>query len=183
VFQPCPPVQKIHPPWLSSLLAVILLTLAACRSGVSPSPAVTVPAPDPTSTPTSLPPTAECQSESASVELVLSAETLQVGDTLQAQVIVHNQGCLALGLPQYRLSLGGAAPETVFSPAPVDPLVYFGSVSPGSSHRAEFNLVAVSPGEVEISASVSYEVHLGYPGPAYWGQASSGAPQKVTVAP
>ena len=169
--------------WLFSLLAVSLLGLAACRAGASPQPPLTLPTPEPTSTPTPLPPTAECQSESASVELLLSAGTLQVGDTLQAQVTIHNQGCLALGLPQFRLTLSGAAHEAVFAPASIEPVVHYGSVSPGSSDTVEFSLVAVGAGEVELSASVSYEVHLGYPGPAYWGMAGSGAPLIVTVAP
>lgn len=41
------------------------------------------------------------------------------------------------------------------------------------SDTAEFAMTASAPGSVTLAASVSFEVHIGYPGPAYWGYAAS----------
>jgi hypothetical protein len=48
------------------------------------------------------------------------------------------------------------------------------AISPGASGRERFALRAVRPDEARLTAYASFEVHLGYPGPAYWGGASSG---------
>jgi hypothetical protein len=44
-------------------------------------------------------------------------------------------------------------------------------------------LKAVAEGQAAITASASFEVHLGYPGPAYWGYSTSGEPMIIRVAP
>lgn len=54
-------------------------------------------------------------------------------------------------------------------------------IEPGESDAAEFVLRAVRPGKATLRASASFEVHLSYPGPAYWGTSGSG-PLLVTVA-
>jgi hypothetical protein len=41
----------------------------------------------------------------------------------------------------------------------------------------------VAAGRTTVTASASFEVHLGYPGLAYWGTAAPREPLVVTVAP
>lgn len=97
-------------------------------------------------------------------------------------VLLHNQGCVALGLPQYRLSTRQAVSDTVLAPATPEPIIHPYGVGINQTDSAVFNLTAVRAGEIELNASVSFEVHLGYPGPAYWGSASSG-PVRIKVEP
>ena len=54
------------------------------------------------------------------------------------------------------------------------------AVAPGQSDSVEFVLQAAQVGSGALQASVSFEVHIGYPGPAYWGGATS-APVNIAV--
>jgi hypothetical protein len=47
----------------------------------------------------------------------------------------------------------------------------------------EFVLRAVKSGQVTLTASASFEVHLGYPGPAYWAGSNVKEPLIVIVKP
>jgi DNA/RNA endonuclease YhcR with UshA esterase domain len=54
-------------------------------------------------------------------------------------------------------------------------------LQPGDSDAAEFTLRAVRAGRVTLTAGVSFEVHLGYPGPAYWSGSGAREPLVITV--
>jgi hypothetical protein len=56
------------------------------------------------------------------------------------------------------------------------------AVAPGQTDAASFTLQAAGPGQAMLRAYASFEVHLGYPGPAYWG-ASAASPLTITVTP
>jgi hypothetical protein len=84
-------------------------------------------------------------------------------------VTVNNEGCVALGGPQYDLYIRSDGPQTIFTPQQPDPVMHHPTIQPGQSDSAEFELVAISSGQVTLTGSISYEVHLGFPGPAYWG--------------
>ena len=108
--------------------------------------------------------------------------TLQVGDQLSVEVVLLNSGSMDLGLPQYRLSVDPEQERLIVEPQRPEPVVHYLGVIPGQSDVADFLLEAVRPGEVVLCASVSFEVHLDYPGPAYW-DAVSAAPVRIVVLP
>jgi len=126
--------------------------------------------------------TCECEYHTASMSISATATALDVGDIVTVTTTLINEGCVGLGLPQYRLYVWSSAPEPVFAPAIPEPVVHYLAVGPGESDAQEFVLRAVSPGKAALSASTSFEVHLGYPGPAYWGYSVSG-PLTISVAP
>jgi hypothetical protein len=113
---------------------------------------------------------------------ILAEDTmLHVGDTITVSVILHNNGCVDLGMPLYRLYLESEGHD-VLAPTRPEPIEHGLAVDPGESDSAEFALRAVAVGEVALRATASFEVHLRYPGPAYWG-GSGTSPLVVTVVP
>jgi hypothetical protein len=121
-----------------------------------------------------------CQSHSAHMTISATASTLLLSEAVTVTTTLFNYGCLTLGLPQYRLYVQSDAPEPVFDPEVPGPVAHSLGIGPGESDAAEFVLQAVGSGQARLSASSSFEVHLGYPGPAYWGAGSTG-PMTVTV--
>lgn len=131
----------------------------------------------------SVEPTEECETHSTSTVLAASATTLEVGEEITVTVALSNEGCVALGIPQYRLYVEPAGDVAILDPSQPDPVVHSLGVSPGQSDAAEFILRAVNSGETTITATASFEVHLDYPGPAYWGISSTEEPLVVVVVP
>jgi uncharacterized repeat protein (TIGR01451 family) len=127
---------------------------------------------------------AYCYCQAHTAYLILSATTteLKVGEEVTATVTLLNRGCTSLGLPQYRLYVQSDEPEPIFDPSNPGPVTHYMGVAPGQSDGTEFTLQAIGPGQATLSASASFEVHLGYPGPAYWGYSSAG-PLAITVMP
>ncbi|HBY95550.1 MAG TPA: hypothetical protein DEP84_16600 [Chloroflexi bacterium] len=123
-----------------------------------------------------------CETHTALMMLEASAPTRTVGDVVTVAARLMNHGCAPLGLPQYRLMIESDQPEPVFDPNEPAPVTHSLGIGPGGSDAAEFVLRAVGPGQATLTASVSYEVHLGYPGPAYWA-ASSAGPLAISVTP
>ena len=121
-----------------------------------------------------------CETHTVALDLIPSALELEVGETLTLSITLANPGCAPVGLLLYRLMLEPGTPA-LFEPAVPEPIEHTLGVSPGGTDSAEFTLTAIAAGEVGITASVSFEVHLGYPGPAYFANASSGEPLVVTV--
>ena len=105
--------------------------------------------------------------------LAASSKTLRVGETATITVELANEGCVDLGLPQYRLHMDSGDGLSLLDPSPPDPVVHSLGVAPGDTDSASFTLRAVGAGRVKLSATCSYEVHLGYPGPAHWGSVAS----------
>jgi hypothetical protein len=140
--------------------------------------AETLPFETPTPTPT---PTISCETDTASVILSASAESLKVGDAVKVTVRVNNEGCVPLGLPQYRLYVQTDGPVSIFTPNKLEPVVHYLAVGSGQSDLAEFDLTAVASGQATLTASVSYEVHLAVG--AYWGMSSTREPLIIIVAP
>lgn len=128
-------------------------------------------------------PSVPCEHAEALIELEGPAAELRVGEQVKIQVKMENVGCLSLGLPQYRLNLAADEGTARFVPEKIEPVVHSLGVPPGGLDQADFVLEAISPGAARFSATVSYEVHLGYPGPAYWGMDSSGEPLEIQILP
>jgi DNA/RNA endonuclease YhcR with UshA esterase domain len=108
--------------------------------------------------------------------------TLQVGDIVTISVELVNQGCAMVGLPLYRLSVQSDGPEPILEPEEPEPVEHTLGLDRGESDAAAFALRAVKAGRAAVSARASFEVHLGYPGPAYWSSSSAGEPMVITVA-
>jgi hypothetical protein len=179
------------------LLVFGMLTLLSCRmflpqGTITPSIEVTLtPSPQPTVTSTPLCEThtadllIEASSQQVRVgetvkiaetvkigETIKISETIKIGETIKITGILHNSGCLMLGLPKYSL-IYPRQEKSLFDPPLPEPILHSLGVAPGESDQVVFSLQAVSSGVITLILSATFEVHQGYPGPAYWGQASS----------
>ena len=158
------------------LVLVLALAVAGCRAAVTDAPAETVSPAAPTDTPEPA-----CETHTASMDLQLSSTDIRVGEVLTVTVVLRNEGCLALGIPQYTLVVDQAADGAVVdAPAPV---VHSLAVAPGGADSIDFPLEVKAEGPLALAAFASFEVHVGYPGPAYWGSAASGEPVSVKITP
>lgn len=170
-------------------LALLLLVLSVVACNAAP---VTTEPPTPTLPPITEAPATDtpqpadgpaCETHTASMALTTSAAAVEVGEPVIIRVTLNNEGCVALGLPQYRLLIDSDQAEPILAPAEPEPVIHYLGVAPGQADSAEFKLSAAAPGQVGLTASASFEVHIGYPGPAYWGSSSSGEPLILTVNP
>lgn len=127
-------------------------------------------------------PTSGCMTEESKMLLSASKEKVKVGETVDVKVVLSNTGCLSLGLPQYRLVILNSEAQPMFTPNMPDPVEHSLAVNPGESDEASFTLRAANPGKATLNVMASFEVHQGYPGPAYWG-ASSSSPLVIVVEP
>jgi hypothetical protein len=121
-----------------------------------------------------------CQYHTARMTIAASATTLRVGEAVTVTTTLFNYGCVGLGLPQYRLYADTGEPHPVLDPERPEPVVHYLGIGAGGSDAEQFVLEAVGPGRAVLWATTSFEVHLGYPGPAYWGASGSG-PITITV--
>lgn len=124
----------------------------------------------------------ECTTHTAVMTLAATATTLQVGQVVTVTVTLANQGCASMGMPQYRLAIQPEGTTPIFDPADPQPVTHGVGLGQGNSDTAEFVLQATAPGRATLSGSASFEVHLGYPGPAYWGSAATD-PLVISVTP
>ena len=154
----------------ASLTSVVTPITSPTQTAVGAVTEVLTPSTPPVASPT---PTIACERDTASLALSASAMTLKKGDAVTVTATLMNGGCVGLGLPQYRLYVQAEGTEPILTPDKPAPIVHELAVAPGRSDATTFSLRAVSAGRVTLKASASYEVHLGYPGPAYWGNVSS----------
>jgi hypothetical protein len=118
-------------------------------------------------------PTLGCETHQADLQLVPSSAALHVGQTLTLTATLTSSGCAMLGLPKYSLSMEPGAGSSPLLPVAPEPVLHSIGLRDGEQDAAQFSMQAVVSGEVFLQASVSFEVHLGYPGPAYWASATS----------
>lgn len=123
-----------------------------------------------------------CDTHTASMTLSATAATCEVGQAVTVTLSLFNEGCVGLGLPQYSLYVDSDGPSAILEPSYPEPVVHYLGIGTGQSDAQEFVLWAVEPGQATLRGSTSFEVHLGYPGPAYWG-GSTAAPLEITVVP
>jgi hypothetical protein len=110
-----------------------------------------------------------------------TATTLYVGEMVTLTVRLNNVGCVALGLPRYWLRWETDETAPVIELVTVPYVEHYLAVPPWHHDEATFVLRAVGSGRATLRAYASFEVHLGYPGPAYWGSSTS-PPLVITVA-
>jgi hypothetical protein len=115
-------------------------------------------------------------------EVRVSKATVSVGDVVHVDLVARNAGQGLAGLPQYRLLLRPASSPIVLRPAAPPPVTH-ASVAPGATDTVRYTFVAACPGTVDLLASLSYEVHFGYPGPATWWSNSASAQLQVLAPP
>lgn len=114
-----------------------------------------------------------CPAEDSKMELSAPKTALKVGETIVVKIVIKNTGCVSLGMPQYRLAILNGEGKAIFSPDKPEPVTHYLAVAPGASDEVTFTLQAVHLGKATLSAMASFEVHMGYPGPAHWGTGGS----------
>ncbi|GEM_PF-1959959 len=119
-----------------------------------------------------------CTTHTTGMTLTTSSLTPKVGDRLWVTVTLANEGCGQVGLPEYRLALAPSSYILVLD-SPVS-ITHYVALEPDETDLVTFSLQTIGAGEVALQASASFEVHLGYPGPAYWAYDST-APVSVSV--
>ncbi len=125
----------------------------------------------PQSTPT-------CTTHTTAMTLTTNSLSPEIGERLHVTVTLANEGCGQVGLLEYRLNLT----QPPYTLAPESPLSVTHSIAlkPGEVDVALFSLQTIGVGDATLQASASFEVHLGYPGPAYWAYDST-KPLSVSV--
>jgi hypothetical protein len=118
-------------------------------------------------------PTPECAAHQADLQLFASTSSLKVGESLTLTATLTNSGCAMLGLPKYSLFGMADGDAHLVQPTELEPIIHSVALRDGEHDEAYFTLKAVAPGKAELKVSASFEVHLGYPGPAYWATAAS----------
>lgn len=117
---------------------------------------------------------------STNADLTVTPNPATVGDEVTFTLVFSNNSSLAAGIPSFSLqSVDGAAFERILGEALVAPDVLYDAVAPGKTHTETWTFVVQEVGEVSVFARVSYEVHEGYPGPAYWSGVQS--PEVIVI--
>ena len=123
----------------------------------------------------------ECKRHKARMTLSPTSRAVRVGETVTVTAELSNVGCAMIGLPKYTLTVDSKVASVFHTIAP-EPVEHSLAIRTGESDTAEFVLVAANPGSATLSASASFEVHLDYPGPAYWSNVGAGR-LKISVEP
>ena len=159
------------------LLGLCFLGLAACV-GLPASPLVVASASP--AEPRAEPTVPACTTHTVALDLVADSVTPLVGDTLVVTATLRNVGCANVGLPKYTVIQASESAAPMLEPSVPISVVHYLGIGPGGQDSAAFEFDAASSGVVTLTASVSFEVHLGYPGPAYWSAAGT-RPLQITV--
>ena len=148
------------------LLALLMGNRAAAQRLPVDATATATESPTPTETPF---PTCN---QSTDMAVVLSNPAPQLGDRITITAVLTNTGDCLMGLPLHTLRIDNPNPVAIFWEA--GPQIYTGgAVYGGQADTADFVVVIANTGVYTVSSYVSFEVHVGYPGPAYWGGASA----------
>lgn len=120
----------------------------------------------------------QCAGHSPVVTIAPAKLSAQVGETITLTVILTNDSCDTLGLPQYRLWAEPRDATSLFEPAQIEPVVHSLGVAQHQTDAADFALRAVAAGEQAFGASVSYELNTAQG--ATWGMGSA-PPITITI--
>ena len=118
----------------------------------------------------------------SSMTLQATSTELRVGEIVTLTARLTNEGVWLMGVPLYTLQGLGEPGSAVLTS--LGPLQVYHSVPIylGQYDEAQFVLKASSPGQATLCVRSSFEVHIGYPGPAFWwGDISP--PLVITVSP
>ena len=165
-------------------ILLVALFLGACTPAPSrtSAPATGMPLSAPTKVPVdAATATPACETHTAEVALSVTPENPKVGEILTITAALRNDGCAMLGIPQYRLSVNPADSQSLLAPPKQATVTHSAGLGRGETDTAAFVTRAVAAGQATATVFVSFEAHLGYPGPAYWGSAAGELP--ITVVP
>ncbi|NDJ86811.1 MAG: hypothetical protein GYB66_13070 [Chloroflexi bacterium] len=138
--------------------------------------------PGPTPKPPSPTPAPE-QYDSAVLDLTVEPNPVVVGEEVRFRLTLANHDVYAAGIPKFSLQ-GDQMAVLLGTPVagPENDGVLYGAVAPGESHQVVWTFIARAPGTVTVQGHVSFEVHEGYPGPAYW-RGTQSSPVSLRVVP
>jgi hypothetical protein len=178
-----PPAASDVPQPIPALSHLPLLLNEVTRPTVpdtaTPTPTGATPA-SPTSPPV-VSPTPECTTHTTHMTLGASATEIAVGEAVTVTARLTNDGCAPVGLLAYHLrDYASGGPQAVLEPLSPITVSHPIELASGMTDEAVFVLGAVSAGTADLSAAVSFEVHLGDPGRAYWAGDGAG-PVSVAV--
>lgn len=151
------------------------LTLVLLLSGSRATGQVRIPdtAPQLTTTPTATATTFPQCDQRAEMSLALSEASPQLGRRITATVTLTNAGDCSMGLPLYTLRIDNE--HAVAAQVEGDnPVLHSLGIGGGRSDSVAFRLMLLNTGLFTLTANASFEVHVGYPGPAYWSRAATG---------
>jgi hypothetical protein len=117
-----------------------------------------------------------CDAYTAALHLSTPATTVQVGKTITVTATLLNHGCVALGLPSYRLTLSPQPPLTPLNPMPQ---THFFAVAPQTSDEATFAFTTSTTGQAVLTGTVDFELHF-ESGPPFWRRSTS-TPLTISV--
>lgn len=110
--------------------------------------------------------------ESTYAYVTFSENPINTGDEVTITLYLVNTGTLSAGIPSFGLYISSPDLLELVS-GPENEGVLYGAVEPGDSYAMSWTYRALKSGLVEVSGSVSYEVHESYPGPAWWSGTST----------
>lgn len=151
--------------WASGLSLLMAVGIFLALNNASSSEATGIPLVISSQTPLT------CTTHTTSMTLTISNDAPEVGDRLWVTATLTNEGCAQVGKPEYRLWLE----QSSLILAPESPIRVGHSLSlhTGETDIVTFSLRSIGFGPASLRVSASFEVHLDYPGPAYWASHST----------
>lgn len=169
-------VQMLRSMAVVAAAGCMVLVILLANSHVAPGTvARAAPQETPTATPTATP---SC-THSTAMAIALSDPVPQLGGHITATVSLTNTGDCMMGLPLYTLNVANIHPVAVFEESE-NPVLHSRAIYSDEVDSADFRLLVANTGIFTLTAHASFEVHVGYPGPAYWG-GTRAAPITFTV--
>ena len=166
--------------FIRSSLLLVLISLLALGLSCAITPQTTLGSAPVTAAPsrpqiTPSPTPAECLGHASQMTLTASQAQPEVGSTLLLTATLTNVGeCAMIGLPRYYLQMQSASSTPILEPQTFEPTTHSLGLFSGETDSITYTLQVVGSGAITLSVTASYEVHLGYPGPAYWSGDASG---------
>lgn len=116
---------------------------------------------------------------STAMAIALSDPAPKLGQRITATVSLTNTGDCMVGQPLYTLDVANVQSVAMFEESE-NPVLHHTAIYSDEVDSVNFRMLVANTGVFTLTAHVSFEVHVGYPGPAYWGGASA-APVTFTV--
>ncbi len=123
-----------------------------------------------------------CVGHGASMTLSATPAMPAVGQVVTVTVVLVNDRCVAVGAPEYRLTVETSGTQPILQPENPEPVAHNLVIPPGESDSVDFVLLAIRPGEGAVTAFASFDIQLGRGAPVYRSYSTTGS-QVITVTP